>query len=94
MSGRLLDWYLGLKEEKGHRWALRQWAQRRVAAGWAVKRNIVAREGAAVRKVAMLPKGGEGGGGKDVGRRICCCLEVSGGKMSFGFESGGGANKL
>lgn len=62
MRGRLLDWNLGLYEEKGQRWALRQWVHLRVAeaevdeevvAAVAVKRNIVARDGDEVRNVAM-----------------------------------------
>lgn len=42
-----------MKEEKGQRWALRQWAHLRVAVGAAVKRKMVEMEGAEVRSVAM-----------------------------------------
>jgi hypothetical protein len=62
MSGRLLDCSRGLNEEKGQRCDLRQWAHLRVAAGCAVKRKMLAREGAAVRKVAILNDGGGRGG--------------------------------
>ena len=54
IRGRLLDCRAGRKEEKGHLCALRQWAHRRVAAGWEAKRKMVLIDGPEVRMVAMF----------------------------------------
>lgn len=54
IRGRLEDAARGRKDEKGHLWALRHCAHRRVAAGCAVKRKMVDTDGAAVRIAAMV----------------------------------------
>lgn len=53
IKGRLEDAARDWKDVKGHRWALRQCAHRRVAAGCAVKRKMVEIEGADVLSEAM-----------------------------------------
>jgi hypothetical protein len=50
----LEDCSRGLKEEKGHLCAFKQCVHRRVAAGCEENRKMVARDGAAVRRVAMM----------------------------------------
>ena len=54
IKGRLDEAALDWKDVKGHRCALRQCAHRRVAAGCAVKRNMVDIEGADVLSEAMV----------------------------------------